>query len=274
MTATTDSILMRRAATPASLFDRVVVGVDGSEPGFEACRQAAVLAAPDASIEAVSVVHLSNAVHAGLSAARIADELQSDAETALDRAVAILGERARKRFVNGFAAEALLREIERIDATALVIGSHGHRRATEILIGGVAGDLLHRAPCSVLVARPLADPSAFPNAIAVGIDGSPESDAALAAAHDLARRFETPLRILVASRGKKVDLARAHLRAPLAERIDEHPVEALVEASHAADIVVVGNRGLHGLRALGSVSERVAHQAACSVLVTRGAQGA
>jgi nucleotide-binding universal stress UspA family protein len=33
----------------------------------------------------------------------------------------------------------------------------------------------------------------------------------------------------------------------------------------------VGSRGLHGLRALGSVSERVAHDASCSVLVVRTA---
>jgi nucleotide-binding universal stress UspA family protein len=31
----------------------------------------------------------------------------------------------------------------------------------------------------------------------------------------------------------------------------------------------VGSRGLHGVRALGSVSERVAHDARCSVLVIR-----
>ena len=45
------------------------------------------------------------------------------------------------------------------------------------------------------------------------------------------------------------------------------PVPALVERSREADLVVVGSRGLHGLRALGSVSERVAHRADCSVLV-------
>ena len=37
------------------------------------------------------------------------------------------------------------------------------------------------------------------------------------------------------------------------------------------DLVVIGSRGLHGLKALGSVSERVAHQAECSVLVVREA---
>ena len=47
------------------------------------------------------------------------------------------------------------------------------------------------------------------------------------------------------------------------------PVEALVTASADADLVVVGSRGLKGLKALGSVSERVAHRAAASVLIVR-----
>jgi len=55
------------------------------------------------------------------------------------------------------------------------------------------------------------------------------------------------------------------------DRVDSwdaaQPVAALVGPSPAADLVVVGSRGLHGLRALGSVSERVAHRAHCSVLV-------
>lgn len=54
------------------------------------------------------------------------------------------------------------------------------------------------------------------------------------------------------------------------------PVRALVGASGIVDLVVVGSRGLHGLKALGSVSERVAHEAEGSVLVVREApwQGA
>lgn len=48
-----------------------------------------------------------------------------------------------------------------------------------------------------------------------------------------------------------------------------HPVEVLTELSADADLVVLGSRGLHGLRALGSISERVAHKADCSVLVVR-----
>jgi nucleotide-binding universal stress UspA family protein len=46
-------------------------------------------------------------------------------------------------------------------------------------------------------------------------------------------------------------------------------VSRLVEAAMDADLLVVGSRGLHGIKALGSVSERVAHEAKCSVLVVR-----
>ena len=83
-------------ATTESVFSRVVVGVDGTEPGFEACRQAARLADPSAPIEVVTVVHVAEAARAGFEAARIADELALEAEVALDEAVRILGERAQR----------------------------------------------------------------------------------------------------------------------------------------------------------------------------------
>jgi nucleotide-binding universal stress UspA family protein len=251
------------------VFSRVVVGVDGTQAAFDACRQVARLAEHAATVDAVAVVHLADAVHTGVIAPVVADELQREAEEALEEATRILGGGAAKRFVNGYVTAALLREVERAKATLLALGSHGHHRATEILIGGPAGELLHKAPCSVLLARPVGDTDAFPRSIAVGLDGSAGADAALAAASELATRLGSRLRVVTALRGKDVDLAHVRLRAPLGEKIDEHPVEALVRASREADLLVVGSRGLHGLRALGSVSERVAHQAACSVLVVR-----
>jgi len=254
----------------AAVFGRVLVGVDGTEPGFEACRQAAVLAEPDAAIEAVSVVHLSDAIQVGLAAQRAVDELREEAVAALAEAGRILGDRAAKRFLNGFVTPALLSEIEAFEATVVAIGSHGHRRVTEILIGGVAGELLHRAPCSVLVARPPREPDGFPRSVVVGIDGSRESDAAFRVGERLAARFGMPLETIVSSRGKGVDVAKVHLRAPLARVVDVPPVDALVEAGRDAALLVVGSRGLHGMQALGSVSERVAHRAGCSVLVVRG----
>jgi nucleotide-binding universal stress UspA family protein len=253
----------------APIFARIVVGVDGTEPGFEACRQAALFAEEGAAIEAVAVVHLADAVWTGGNAPRFRDELECEAEAALDNAIAILGDNARRRFVNGYVVAALLREVDAARATALVVGSHGHRRAFEILVGGVAGELLHSAPCAVLVARPPADPAAFPSTVVVGCDGSRASDEALAAAGRLAARFTVPLSVVTALGGKGVDLERVQRVAPRALRLDGRPVDALVHAGREGALLVVGSRGLHGLRALGSVSERVAHKAACSVLVVR-----
>ena len=50
-----------------------------------------------------------------------------------------------------------------------------------------------------------------------------------------------------------------------------NPQERIVEEARMepASLVVVGSRGLHGVRALGSVSERVVHEVPCSVLVAR-----
>ena len=78
-----------RAPQRGSTFGRVLVGIDGTEPGFEACRQAAVLAAPDAAIEAVAVVHLAEAVAVGFDAPRVAERLE--------RALGSVSERPTRR---------------------------------------------------------------------------------------------------------------------------------------------------------------------------------
>jgi nucleotide-binding universal stress UspA family protein len=53
--------------------------------------------------------------------------------------------------------------------------------------------------------------------------------------------------------------------------VHAHPGPALVSASQRADLVVVGSRGMGGIRGmlLGSVSEQVVRHAACSVVVVR-----
>lgn len=53
--------------------------------------------------------------------------------------------------------------------------------------------------------------------------------------------------------------------------VEGDPVDALVQAAgeHGADLIVVGNRGLHSLagRLLGSVPANVSHRARCDVLI-------
>lgn len=249
MTGSSSSDGRTDGAAAESLFARVVVGIDGSEPGFEACRQAVRLVTPGGWLELFAAVQLGQAGRAGWSAPRVAEELARETDEAIRKAEEIAGGTAETRIVNGAPAPALLRELAEQQATLVALGTHGHSRAVEILIGGVAGELLHQAPCSVLIARPPLTRAEFPHAVAVGVDGSACSDVALAAAEYLAGRFDAQLHIVQA--------------------LDEPPVAALAAASRDADLLVVGSRGLTGIKALGSVSERIAHEAACSVLVVR-----
>ena len=172
------------------------------------------------------------------------------------------------RSVKGDPRQCLLAEIARQDATLVVVGSHGQSRAEGIALGSVATHLLHEAPCSVLIARPTEEQEHWPRSIVVGTDGSPAAMAATAVADALAKRFGAHVRTLVATGGKPLD--HEELRSIENLEYDERkPAAYLVAASKDADLLVLGSRGLHGLRALGSVSECVAHKASCPVLVVR-----
>jgi hypothetical protein len=62
----------------------------------------------------------------------------------------------------------------------------------------------------------------------------------------------------VATGGKLVDLEPVWELTPYFVRDPGRPVETLVGLAATFDLLVVGSRGLHGVAALGSVSERVA----------------
>ena len=98
------------------------------------------------------------------------------------------------------------------------------------------------------------------------------SAAAYATARHLADRFEGELTIVVAEggSGKAVDLAGvSRIVGDGYHVISEDPVSVLAAASADVDLLVIGSRGLHGVKSLGSVSERVAHRAECSTLIVR-----
>lgn len=253
----------------AGVFDRVLVGVDETPASLEAVRQADRLRSPEGVLRLVCAVNLAPAVAAGFAAGRLAEEMEREAGEALRRAQA-LAPHATGALLEASPVVGLLREIDRFGATLVAVGTHGTSRPEGLLLGGVTTTLVHEAPCSVLVARRPAEAGGFPRAVAVGVDGSPPSLAAAEVAAEVAGRFAVPLRAVVSLRGKGVDLAAVRAAVPEVEVDEERdPVHALAAVSREADLLVVGSRGLHGIRALGSVSERVAHRAACSVLVVR-----
>ena len=137
-------------------------------------------------------------------------------------------------------------------------------------------------------------------AIVVGTDGSETANRAVAEATRLAEAMGGRLHIVAAYeplRGAKIvgapeGAAKVWEVKPDAEvqgviqeaesgarmkgvTVEAHtltgdPADALLEIAekHNADLIVVGNRGMHGVsRVLGSVPNKVSHRAPCNVLI-------
>ena len=257
---------------PSAPFKRVLCAVDDSAAGVVAARVAARVTLPDGVLTLVSVDDTSppRVVYPspvaptanGPHAARALEAAAAEAEP-------IHGLWPRR--LSGAPVLRILEEADARGATLLVIGSHGYRRTVGFAFGLVGSHLLHEARCSVLVAQAERDPRLWPGSVVVGVDGSAESCRAAEVGRDLAARHGATLR-LVACKGGHLDTEALERVGSDVELVPGRPVDVLHRLSEAADLVVVGSRGLHGVRAVGSVSERVAHRSGCPVLVVRTAQ--
>jgi nucleotide-binding universal stress UspA family protein len=254
-------------AGASQVFEQILCGVDGTPASLVAVRQALRLQGEHGSVSLVAVANFAKAAQAGMAATHAAELLQHEAEAALAEAQVIVPS-ASSKLADGDPVAVLLKQAEAERATLIAVGSHGRRRAAGLLLGSVAARMLRDATCSVLVARAAGDDEAWPQTVVAGVDGSLESAAAFTVARSLAARFGGSVRA-VASTKDQLDREKAQAIAPGLEEHGEPAVKVLVAASEPADLLVVGSRGLHGLKALGSVSERVAHQARSSVLVVR-----
>jgi nucleotide-binding universal stress UspA family protein len=253
------------------VFQRIICGVDGTPASLVAVRQALRLRDENGSLLLSAVANVAQAAHAGMAAPHAAELLQHEAEAALAEARA-LAPSASSKLVNGEPVAVLLGQAEAERATLIAVGSHGRGRAAGLLLGTVAARMLRDAPCSVLIAREARDADVWPQGLLVGIDGSAESAAAFAVAQGIAERFGGSVRAIASARDQ-LDRDAARAIAAELEEVQGPAVSELAAASESADLVVVGSRGLHGLKAIGSVSERVAHQVRSSVLVIRPGHG-
>jgi nucleotide-binding universal stress UspA family protein len=252
------------------IFERVVCGFDGSPDATAALRQVVRLRPREGRVVTMTFWDPGVAAQAGWQAEAIALEVERAAFEVTNVAAHELEHvpYAETRLVRGSPFAALRTAIETERATLVAVGASGHGRTAGVLLGSLATRIVHHASCPVLVARRTEEPDRFPRSVVVGVDGSREALAALTVAEALGRRLGVPTRALAATGGKPVDPDGLQNVADL-RWSESTPVDALVQASADADLVVVGSRGLHGLRAFGSVSEQVAHRAACSVLVVR-----
>lgn len=183
-------------------------------------------------------------------------------------------------------------------ASMLVVGSHGHGRIAEVLIGSVSQHVATHAACPVVVVREPAQASAA--RIVVGIDGSGGSVAALEFA---CRRAELTGEVVVAVHAWNVGSVlldrRGQLSPDLGPTIEERelllsesvagvrgdhpdvtvhleaipvaPGQALVDESATASLIVTGSHGRGAFTGmlLGSVSHEVLCRAECPVAIVR-----
>jgi nucleotide-binding universal stress UspA family protein len=138
--------------------ERIVVGVDGSDESWAGFQTALDLAGPaGAAVTAVHVEHLSAwatlAIGSTLGDAFEADEkvraeLIDQAQNQGSAAGVPVDVVVRK----GRPANEIVDVAQEVGADLVVVGHRGHGGATSWL-GSVATEVVHRAHCSVLVAR-------------------------------------------------------------------------------------------------------------------------
>ena len=261
-------------------FGRVVCGVDGSRSSHLAVEQSIALSGPTTALVFVCVRD-----SGGTGVYRQATISSERADHALREAVRAAREagiEAAAEVLPGVdASPVLLDEASRSDL--LVVAGHGGSRAAGIAIGSTASAAVHRATVPVLVARRPPAGVAFPDRILVATDGSADAERAVELTARIGHRHHSSVYLLSVDPEPHGDPKRIAVDAvtltaelgsePTVLRVsgDAHVRILEAAAEESTSLVAVGSRGLTGVRALGSVSERVAHRAPCSVLVARPA---
>jgi nucleotide-binding universal stress UspA family protein len=259
-------------------FASIVCGVDGSRPSREAARQAALLTDDGAALTYAAV-----SWEQGTGAAATATLNHRHAREYLQQADLDARELGvRPALVDDHAPDAAARLIElAAGQDLLVVGIHGHSRAGGIMVGSAASAALHRSPVPVLVARRPPEGIDFPSRILLASDGTPLSDAAaemtaIIAGHHgshvaivAAHEHEAPFRRGIAEHATQIMAATGTQPVLLDEPGPPHRAVANAARDFEAALVVTGSRGLSGIAAVRSASEKIAHAAPCSVLVLR-----
>ncbi len=149
----------QRAARP--LRERIIVGVDGSPTSLEAFRWAVQEAAlRRAHLCAVSAWSMPLMAYSGAVSLSDTATFEEAATEVLEKAAAAadlsdLTHPVEREVVAGGAASAIIEAAS--EATLVVVGSRGISHAKEILFGSVSHQVVHHAPCPVVVVPPHAN---------------------------------------------------------------------------------------------------------------------
>ncbi|MEJ3747029.1 universal stress protein [Actinomycetes bacterium KLBMP 9797] len=282
----------------------VVVGVDGSQESLAAVGLAVRVAVE--RHRSVRVVHafVWPLLHAPLGPSpygppegglrNVADQTVREAEAYSHRMDPRV--ETSTEVVTGGVAAVLLRESR--TAAMVVLGDRGLGGFSGLLIGSVAVQVAAHAPIPVLVAR---GESRTDGPVVVGVDGSPNALRAVAFAAEEAALRKTDLvavhawtgpvssgpgdmlppvydpALVAAEESRVLSESTAGLADRYPDLLVTHRLvrgrtrHTLIEASHEAQLVVVGARGRGGFTGLllGSVSQALLHHAGCPVAIVK-----
>jgi nucleotide-binding universal stress UspA family protein len=251
---------------PDHLFDRVLCGVNGSDESTEAVVQANALAPTGAQFTIFGIVDTVDTTGGVAPYGSAYTLYQEGIEQLVREAARSLSARTPRPIVVDGPVIPVARELlEKERATLVAVGASHANRAWGVVLGSLATELTHAPRTPVLLARKLrASAGEFPRTIVVGYDGSAPSQRAMQAAEEIGPRLGRPVTVLVVGDGS---IRRPEPTGPTTtvSRVDGDPATAL--SSTGADLTIVGSSRRTGVDALSSVSERVAHHAAGSVLV-------
>jgi nucleotide-binding universal stress UspA family protein len=145
------------------LFERIVVGTDGSDTAAEAVRQATELArATEAKLEVVSAFDPVPADRLREEQAEVPGDVAhavgptEDVNVVLEAAAGgakQAGVEVQTHAREGDPADAILDVAEETNADLIVVGNKGMTGAARFLLGSVPNKVSHHAPCSVMIIR-------------------------------------------------------------------------------------------------------------------------
>ena len=191
----------------------------------------------------------------------------------------------RLRLGTGIYGE-ILEEAQEIKPDLIILGRRGRTGLDRLMMGSVTARVIGHSPVNVLVVPK--DVRLDFQKLLIASDGSPYSEAALAAALTLAWKTGAVLLGACVARDEselptardileKVKTTAARESVALEPRLLQgRPYEALVKVARdeAVNLIILGSHGRTGLKRLlmGSVAERVIGQAPCPVLVVKGVE--
>jgi nucleotide-binding universal stress UspA family protein len=140
------------------MFNRIVVGTDGSESATGALRQAAQLAGLcSAELHVVSGYHPKSDLRVTGAGSGVEPWMVSS-DFAVEGILRDAREIARKEKIDvtthheaGNPAKALVTIADQVDADLVVVGNRGMKGLKGKVLGSVPNDVAHRAPCAVLI---------------------------------------------------------------------------------------------------------------------------